>query len=276
MKILYQSKYIELLKRNLIDYTSIGTLEYHPLPSLNKSWKVSLLRGIDALLRKRNFTICKMQLVEEEMRINGYDYPARAVTMVGMNRLNNIQDCISKILEDNVPGDVIEAGVWRGGAVIFMKALLDEAGAKDRRVFVADSFNGLPEPTNVSTEANRKHNLYRMRNLAVSEAEVKRNFENFDLLDDQVVFLKGWFKDSLPKAGIEKLAFIRLDADLFESTTDAIEQLYPKLSSGGFIVIDDYNAFPFCKAAIDRYREKHRITEEIIPIDQEAVFWRKN
>jgi O-methyltransferase len=104
---------------------------------------------------------------------------------------------------------------------------------------------------------------------------VKWNFEKYDLLDEKVVFLAGWFKDTLPTANIEKLAIIRLDADLYESTYQALENLYPKLSSGGYIIVDDYNAFPNCKKAVDHYRKMLNISDTIIEIDNEAIYWRK-
>jgi hypothetical protein len=80
--------------------------------------------------------------------------------------------------------------------------------------------------------------------------EVKKNFEKYNLLDNNVKFLKGWFKDTLPSAPIESLAILRLDGDLYESTMDGLINLYSKLSKGGFIIIDDWGAFPACKQAV--------------------------
>ena len=104
---------------------------------------------------------------------------------------------------------------------------------------------------------------------------VRANFARYGLLDEQVHFLKGWFKDTLPIAPIERLAVARLDGDMYESTMDAIEALYPKLQPGGFLIMDDYGAVPACKQATEDYRERCGIREPIVPIDWTGVYWRK-
>lgn len=203
-------------------------------------------------------------------------FPRRAHTMIGVTRLENIRTLVEDVLEQGVPGDLIEAGAWRGGATIFMRAILAAHGDTERVVWVADSFEGLPPPNPEEYPADAGLNFHTIDALAVSQEEVERNFSRYGLLDDQVRFLKGWFKDSLPKAPIEKLAVARLDADLYESTMDAIVPLYPKLSSGGYLIVDDYYLIPACRQAIDDYRAKHGITEEIVPIDWNAAYWKKN
>jgi predicted O-methyltransferase YrrM len=84
--------------------------------------------------------------------------------------------------------------------------------------------------------------------LAVSREDVERNFAKYGLLDDRVVFLQGWFKDTLPSAPIGKIALLRLDGDMYESTMDALQNLYPKLSPGGYCIIDDF--FGPCRLAV--------------------------
>jgi O-methyltransferase len=269
------SKYIELLKKVLIDYGNIDTYEYYPLAIENPNWKTAILFQLDKLLRIRNFILAKRKYVTKENRINGYDWPANASTMIGLNRLNNIEWCIHSINKNNIEGDLIEAGVWRGGATILMRAILKELNILNRKVWVADSFMGLPKPDVKKYNADKGNRLNKLNILKVSLEAVKRNFQKYDLLDDQVIFLEGWFKDTLTKAPITKLALIRLDADMYESTFQALENLYPKLSYGGYIIIDDYNAFQNCKQAVDDYRREYSISDSIIKIDREAIYWRK-
>lgn len=271
-----KSLYIELLKKVLISHSNIGSFEHHPLKIVNSNWKTAFLYPLDRLLRKRNFAITKLKFVLKEKRLNGYDWPANADTMIGLGRLNNIEDCFHSIIKDNVPGDFIEAGVWRGGAAILMKALLKEFKVVDKKVWLADSFQGLPKPNMEKFSADKGNNLYKLKILNVGLDEVKNNFRKYDLLDQQVVFLKGWFKDVLPTASMEKIALLRLDADMYESTLQALTHLYPKLSLGGYIIIDDYHAFPNCKQAVDEYRKAHLINTPIIKIDAEAIFWRRD
>ncbi|WP_298510432.1 TylF/MycF/NovP-related O-methyltransferase [uncultured Kordia sp.] len=206
----------------------------------------------------------------------GLDWPAKALTMAGRERLNNIEYCTKLILQEGIEGDFIETGVWRGGCTIFMRALLKSYGDTKRSVWVADSFSGMPKPNKKEYPADKKYDLSMWKTLAVTADEVRENFKRFDLLDEKVKFLEGWFSETLPKAPIEKLAMIRLDGDLYESTMDALKSLYHKLSDGGFIIVDDYHCAPPCKQAIDEFREANSITDKIVSIDWSAIYWRKN
>lgn len=198
-----------------------------------------------------------------------------AHTMIGMIRLNNLQYCVEDVIKNRIPGDLIETGVWRGGATIFMRAILKAYGQTDRKVWVADSFEGLPATKDSTyTDDHSLHWLSRIEPLAVSEEQVRENFFRYELLDDQVVFLKGWFRDTLPTAPIEKLAILRMDGDLYESTMDALENLYPKLSPGGYAIVDDY-FLPPCKKAVHEYRDREGITDKIIQIDSQGVYWQR-
>lgn len=216
--------------------------------------------------------------VSVEDRAEGKDWPERGETMVGQARLDNVQYCVTRVLKDEVPGDLIEAGVWRGGAAILMRAVLAAHGVCDRKVWLADSFEGLPAPDPGKYPGDEGLNFHLDRNLAVGVEEVQANFARYGLLDDEVRFLVGWFKDTLPSAPIEQLAVVRLDGDLYESTMNAIEALYPKLSVGGYLIVDDYGNRWFskaCRQAIIDYRTSHHITEPIHEIDWTGAYWRR-
>jgi hypothetical protein len=210
------------------------------------------------------------------LRSEGGDWPKCAHTMIGLKRLDNLQYCVEDALAHDIAGDLVETGVWRGGATIFMRAILKAYGVTDRRVWVADSFQGLPPP-DVQRYPHDAGDLYHTHDvLAVSLEQVQENFGRYGLLDDQVRFLKGWFRNTLPAAPIERIAVLRLDGDMYESTCDALTSLYPKLSVGGYAIIDDYKVVPGCRQAVDDYRSRHGITDEITEIDWAGVFWRRN
>jgi O-methyltransferase len=268
------SAYIELLKKVLCDYHHSNMPEYRPLYS-SPVIRVKLLRLFDKVFRMFNYAICTVNENSEELRITGNVRPVYADTMIGMIRLNNIEYCIKDVINNNVEGDLIELGVWRGGAVILMRALLKEMNVTNRTVWVADSFKGLPPPNSAKYPADKGDKLSKFGELSVSEEMVKYNFEKYGLLDDKVKFLKGWFKDTLPAAPIKKLALLRLDGDMYESTMDGLINLYPRLSVGGYVIIDDWGAIPACKKAVEDYRSKYSINEEIITIDSTGVFWKK-
>jgi len=213
---------------------------------------------------------------DSSIREEGRDWPSDAHTMIGRKRLENIQFCIAQVLADDVPGDLIETGVWRGGATIFMRAVLKAYGVIDRNVWVADSFVGLPRPDGRKYEQDAGDTHYWHPELAVSLDQVKDNFRKYGLLDEQVHFLKGYFRDTLPAAPIRRLAVLRLDGDMYESTLDALVNLYPKLSVGGYVIIDDYGAVPACLKAVQDFRDSEGITEGIETIDWSGAFWRRS
>lgn len=208
-------------------------------------------------------------------REEGRVWPEVAHTMVGKPRLDNVQACVESVLFGGVPGDLVEAGVWRGGTSIFMRSVLKAHGITDRKVWVCDSFEGLPKPNAELYPDDAGDTLYKFDNLAVSVEQVQANFDKYGLLDGQVNFVKGWFKDTLHQMPVEQIAVLRLDGDMYESTMDTLKALYPKLSPGGFVLIDDFGAFPNCKKAVDDYRALHNITEPIQIVDWTGACWQK-
>jgi O-methyltransferase len=206
-------------------------------------------------------------------RVEGRVWPSTAHTMIGQKRLDNIQRCMEDVLDRDVPGDFIETGVWRGGATILMRAVLKARDVTDRRVWVADSFAGLPRPNRAKYPADAKSDLHKKSQLAIPLEQVQANFRRYGLLDDQVRFLKGFFAETLPHAPIERLAVVRLDGDMYESTMDAISSLYPRLSVGGYLIVDDYGCIPACRQAIHDYRDANGIADEIHPVDWTGVYW---
>ena len=209
-------------------------------------------------------------------RAEGRDWPLEAETMVGLKRLDNIEFCVGDVLRRGVPGDLMETGVWRGGAVIFMRAVLKEHGDTSRTVWVADSFQGLPKVADQRHTDDIEDALWTAGELAISLDQVKDNFRRYGFLDEQVRFLPGWFQDTLPKAPVERLAVLRLDGDMYESTMVALEALYPKLSVGGYLIVDDYHAVRGCRRAVDDFRARHGITDEMQRVDWSCVYWRRS
>jgi O-methyltransferase len=212
-----------------------------------------------------------------EIRYEGRPYySAYADTMIGIKRLDNIQFCVESVLKDTIDGDFIETGVWRGGACIFMRGILAAYGNKEKKVFVADSFDGLPKPDEKKYPLEKGNTFYKIRKMAVSQEVVEQNFQRYGLLDEQVVFLKGWFKDTLPVAPVDKLSILRLDGDMYGSTWEALTSLYPKLQSGGYCIVDDYGAMDGCRKAVDDFRLKYKIIDDIKEIDWTGRYWRKS
>lgn len=204
----------------------------------------------------------------------GWDWPSMAHSMIGRRRMRNLRECVETVLRDGVPGDIAETGVWRGGASIYVRAILKAHQVFDRVVWAADSYKGLPPPDPDFYPADAGSIFHTYTQLAVSLAVVKKNFAKYGLLDDQVRFLEGWFSETLQQAPIERLAVLRLDGDLYESTMDGLLALYPKVSDGGFVIVDDYY-LPPCRQAVHDYLDEVGHSASIDNIDGIGSFWRK-
>ena len=211
---------------------------------------------------------------DTQLREYGWDWPSVAHTMIGEKRLANVRYLAESVLGDGIEGDFIETGVWRGGACILMRGVLNAHGVKDRCVWLADSFEGLPPPDEVKYPADAGDKFYTFPELSVSLEQVKRNFEKYGLLDDQVKFLKGWFKDTLPYAPIQKLALLRLDGDMYESTMDALQALYGKVSVGGYVIVDDYHVVAGCKRAVHDFLSERNLSPILEEIDGVGIYWK--
>jgi O-methyltransferase len=271
-----RQRYIDLMKKTLS--FSLWKNPGIPLEELNLRRRYPLvvrimINAASGAARSLGLEITRRPATEnakEEGRI----WPVLADTMIGLKRLDNLQFCVETVIRDDIPGDLIETGVWRGGSCIFMRSILMAYGITDRRVFVADSFKGLPKPDREKYPQDSPDKLFTVSYLAVSRADVERNFTKYGLLDKQVVFLEGWFKDTLPAAPIEKLSVMRLDGDMYQSTMDVLNNLYPKLSVGGFCIVDDYG-LPGCRLAIDDFRKQHGVSSPLHNVDWTGAFWRK-
>ncbi len=270
--------YVELLKRSLTgalaeDNDSIlGGVRTQGSDRLRKK----LANRAGQMTQRFGFEIAYKKPYDPATREVGGDWPSRAESMIGLKRMDNLIHCVSTVIEDGVDGDLIETGVWRGGACIMMRGVLKAHGDTSRSVWVADSFEGLPKPNSAKYAADAGDTHFEWSGLQVGVEQVKHNFRRYGLLDDQVKFLVGWFKDTLPDAPIDKLAVARLDGDMYESTIQAIEVLYPKLQPGGFLIVDDFGTHVSqAQAAVHDYRKEHGITDEIIDIDGSGAYWRK-
>ena len=272
----HRDRYLDLLRDSL----SFSLWEEPPVPieafnfqrSPAKRWLVTALSRAAAAF---GVQLVRPSGVSAEKREEGRYWPLLAHTMVGRKRLDNLRACVETVLREGVPGDFVEAGVWRGGAAIFLQGVLTAHGAADRRLYVADSFRGLPPPdaARYPADAGDRHSTFDF--LAVPRAEVESNFRRYGLLDDRVVFLEGWFKDTLPGLPSPRLALVRLDGDMYESTMDGLAALYPRLSPGGFCIVDDYG-LRGCRRAVDDFRAEHGIEEPLVKIDWTGVYWRRS
>jgi O-methyltransferase len=213
---------------------------------------------------------------EEELvhRATGMHWSLHGLTMVGLTRLDHLQRCVESVVREGVDGDLIEAGVWRGGASILMRATLNSLDA-GREVWLADSFEGFPEPDEETFPADSERDLSRFDFFSIPVEEVRANFARLGL-NDGIRFVPGFFDETMPALRGGTWSVVRIDSDTYESTWLALDALYPGLSAGGHLIIDDYYMLPECRRAVDEYRREHGVSEPLEPIDWNSVGWRRN
>ena len=210
------------------------------------------------------------RFLDDDLENSGFPH-----TMIGRVRLEHLRWCLDRVVRGEVPGDLMECGVWRGGAALFMRGFLAANGIAGRTVWLADSFAGLPPPSLPQDEGeDMSAAVYPM--LAVPLETVRETFARYGLLDAQVRFLPGWFRDTLPGSPVGSLALLRIDADLYESTRDVLANLYDRVSPGGFVIVDDYHCMETCRRAVDDFRADRQLSEPLQRIDWTAVYWRKS
>ncbi|HHB2481178.1 TPA: TylF/MycF family methyltransferase [Bacillus cereus] len=271
--------YLELLKKTILfeiwlEYEAYLPASLHISKELEfEPVTVPLPLFIKQYAENHNLKIVKPNVSKSE-RHDGMDWPRAAHSMIGRERMNQLQEAMETVVRENIEGDFIETGVWRGGSCIFMNGFLQANNITDRNVWVADSFEGLPAPNLEQYPKDYGDYLHTFDYLRVSLEQVQENFKKYDLLNDQVKFLKGWFKDTLPTAPIEKIAIARLDGDMYESTMDGLVNLYDKVSKGGYIIIDDYG-LPPCAEVVTDFRNHRNLKAPITKIDVFGVYWRK-
>lgn len=268
-----QELYLQLMKQCLT--RMLWREKYRPMAASLNGWRSLVLKPLQHLVRQAQMELVHVEPDRTDVREEGRDWPLEAETMVGLKRLENLQACVTSVIRNGVPGDLIETGVWRGGSSIFMRAILKAYGDTSRKVWLADSFRGLPPPDPARYPVDAGDTLWKYSELAIPLEQVKANFARYGLLDEQVEFLPGWFRDTLPTAPIERLAVLRLDGDLYESTMEALVALYPKVSAGGFVIVDDYG-LPTCRTAIEDFRQAQGITDPIQLIDWTGAFWQRS
>ena len=178
---------------------------------------------------------------------------------LGALRARTVAELIRRVLDEDIPGAIIAAGVGQGDGSIQLKQALLAHGPGDRIVYLAGPFEDHPPPNSD----------------AVSVADRQETFRRHGLLDNRVVFVKGRLAETLPALDAGPFALIRLDGDRYDLTYVSLEALYPKLSSGGFVIIDDMNSSPPCRQAVFDYRARMGINAPLTAIDLSAIWWRK-
>ena len=265
---------LKVLARKLVN---AGTWGYFDRYRAVRTRYLDLMQGCltGTIYEDMPLTVLGQEQYDQQLREYGWDWPSQAHTMIGVKRLSNVRFLAEQVIRNRIAGDFMETGVWRGGACIMMRAVMAVYAVEDRRVWLADSFEGLPPPSPDLYPADADEKFHEYKELSVSIEKVRENFRKYSLLDDKVCFLKGWFKDTLAHAPVEKLALLRLDGDLYESTIIPLEALYDKVAAGGYVIVDDYHVVKGCRQAVHDFWGERSIHPDVTEIDGVGIYWQK-
>lgn len=196
--------------------------------------------------------------------------PQQNRTKCPFHRIENLFNKCAEVIEAGIPGDFVEAGVWKGGASALMGTLCD-VEAKGRKTFSYDSFQGMsvPNPAFDLLEGEDVPSMCfqpaaQLRDFDLADFNTTC-FEIMDVSKSTLQIVPGWVNDTIPDTAkhIEQVAILRLDIDFYEPTKLVLESLYPKIPKGGYVICDDYGAWKGARKAVDDFRTHHGITSTL-------------
>ncbi|HJL64799.1 MAG TPA: TylF/MycF/NovP-related O-methyltransferase [Candidatus Thalassarchaeaceae archaeon] len=185
-------------------------------------------------------------------------------TMTSKERMFALHESIKYIINNEIPGDFVECGVWKGGSTMMIAQTLLEMGVSDRTIYLYDTFEGMTKPTefdnrvsdeevnvlkNWKSKQKDEHNEWCFASLS----EVKENMYSTSYPQENLIFVKGDVVKTIPESIPETVSLLRLDTDWYESTLHELNHLFPVLSNSGVLIIDDYGHWSGSKKAVDEY-----------------------
>lgn len=197
------------------------------------------------------------------------------VTMTSVDRILGLHRALEIIHREQIPGDIVECGVWRGGSLIIAKTALDSVD--DRRTYWAfDTFAGMTAPTAEDPMPAHLHWQEPLVKALSPLDDVINNFDRYGVLDERVHFVQGDVAETLIRPhGPKKIALLRLDTDWYASTRIELEQLFPLLVPGGIVIIDDYGFWSGCRRAVDEFFGEGFIDKNFEWLDDTGIMYRK-
>ena len=188
--------------------------------------------------------------------------------------INNLK--LAETYLQNIQGDVVECGVWKGGSTMMMVKTLMQAGITDREIYLYDTYEGMPEPTEKDKDlsgTSAQGTWSENQTDSVNEwcysplEEVQNNLYSTGYPADKIHFVKGKVEDTIPATLPQSIALLRLDTDWFDSTYHELIHLYPLLQKGGTLIIDDYGHWQGAREAVDKYFAENQVTMLLSRID---------
>ena len=208
-------------------------------------------------------------------------------TMTSTERMYSLYKAVNYILENNIPGDFVECGVWKGGSALLIAQMLSDKNIVDRKVILYDTYEGMSEPTEQDKNivGQPATSLLQESSIEIQDSiwcyssfeEVKHNLSLSGLLPECIIMIKGKVEDTIPtQLPTKSISLLRLDTDWYESTNHELNYLYPLLNKNGVLIIDDYGHWEGCRKAVDEYVLTHNLSILFNRIDNTGRLALKN
>jgi len=200
----------------------------------------------------------------------------RPFTMTSSERISAFCHAVRYIAKHGIPGDIVECGVWRGGSMMAAALTLQAEQDIFRTLHLFDTFAGMPPPSEIDRAAQSGRSAASLLEEADSSSDlwalatiddVRANLESTNYPADRIRFIRGRVEDTIPREAPEEIAILRLDTDWYQSTRHELMHLYPKLSIGGILIVDDYGHWEGARRALDEYISDNRLVILLQRID---------
>jgi O-methyltransferase len=218
----------------------------------------------------RNTSFMQLNSFRDSFRMMRTVYKVRGYTAVFVPRLVSLYKLSQEVNRLSLPGDFVECGVYHGGSAAIMASFCEKTKPK-RNIWLFDSFEGLPKPTEVDGHEAPAYEGWCHGDLA----KVKRIFRKLSIPESYVHIVKGWFQDTFPTIEIPKIAILHIDADWYGSVKLCLEKFYDCVQPGGYIVLDDYGYWLGCKIATDEFIEARALDVKLIQVDYTGFYFQK-
>lgn len=218
----------------------------------------------------RNTSFMQLNSFRDSFRMMRTVYKVRGYTAVFVPRLVSLYKLSEDVNRLSLPGDFVECGVYHGGSAAIMASFCEKTEPK-RNIWLFDSFEGLPKPTEVDGHEAPAYEGWCHGDLV----KVKQIFRRLSIPESYVHIVKGWFQDTFPTVEIPKIAILHIDADWYESVKLCLEKFYDCVQPGGYIVLDDYGCWLGCKIATDEFIEARALDVKLIQVDYTGFYFQK-
>ena len=211
------------------------------------------------IIRKSRLELVNLSDIKQDKKFLEIYRKVKGYTLVPIERCFSLYQTVNYIIKNNIEGDFVECGVWKGGSSMLMAYTLLEAGISNRKIYLYDTFEGMTKPGDMDGQ-EEKNQWERgkvtdtLNNMCYSPIEeAKANMSKTGYPMENIILVKGKVEETLPGTMPSKISLLRLDTDWYESTKHELIHLYPLLEKHGVLIVDDYGAWQGTRKATDEY-----------------------